>query len=51
MTKQLQLSSTEITKLIKERIEHFETGPEVRREGTIVSVRDGVVKNCLKLGT
>ncbi len=39
-----QLSSTEITSLIKERIAHFETGPEIRREGTIVSVRDGVVK-------
>ncbi len=39
-----QLSATEITKLIQERITHFEFGPEVRNEGSIVSVRDGVVR-------
>jgi F-type H+-transporting ATPase subunit alpha len=39
-----QLTATEITQLIKERIEHFNLGPEVRNEGTIVSVRDGVVR-------
>lgn len=39
-----QLSATEITHLIQERIAHFNFGPEVRNEGTIVSVRDGVVR-------
>ncbi len=38
------LSATEITEIIKERIAHFETGVETRKEGTIVSVRDGVVR-------
>ncbi len=39
-----QLSPTEISELIKQRIEHFDLKPEVRTEGTIVSVKDGVVK-------
>ncbi len=38
------LSATEITHLIKERIAEFDTGVETRKEGTIVSVRDGVVR-------
>lgn len=38
------LSATEITNIIKERIAHFDTGAETRKEGTIVSVRDGVVR-------
>lgn len=39
-----QLSPTEISELIKERIEHFDLRPEVRTEGTIVSVKDGIVR-------
>lgn len=39
-----QLSPTEISDLIKQRIEHFDLKPEVRTEGTIVSVKDGVVR-------
>lgn len=39
-----QLSPTEISDLIKQRIEHFDLRPEVRTEGTIVSVRDGIVR-------
>ncbi|MBX3708414.1 MAG: F0F1 ATP synthase subunit alpha [Gammaproteobacteria bacterium] len=39
-----QLSPTEISELIKQRIEHFDLKPEVRTEGTIVSVKDGVVR-------
>lgn len=39
-----QLSPTEISELIKQRIEHFDLRPEVRTEGTIVSVKDGVVR-------
>ncbi len=38
------LSATEITNIIKERIEHFDAGISERKEGTIVSVRDGVVR-------
>ena len=39
-----QLSPTEISELIKQRIEHFDLKPEVRTEGTIVSVKDGIVR-------
>lgn len=39
-----QLSPTEISELFKQRIEHFDLKPEVRTEGTIVSIKDGVVR-------
>lgn len=39
-----QLSPTEISELIKQRIEHFDLKPEVRSEGTVVSVKDGIVR-------
>lgn len=39
-----QLSPTEISELIKQRIERFDLKSEVRTEGTIVSVSDGVVR-------
>jgi F-type H+-transporting ATPase subunit alpha len=39
-----QLSPTEISELIKQRIAHFDLKPEVRTEGTIVSVKDGIVR-------
>lgn len=39
-----QLNPTEISELIKSRIEHFNLKPEVRSEGSIVSVKDGVVR-------
>lgn len=39
-----QLSPTEISELIKERIEHFDLKPEIRTEGKIVSVKDGIVR-------
>lgn len=39
-----QLSPTEISELIKQRIEHFDIKPEVRTEGTVVSVKDGIVR-------
>lgn len=39
-----QLSPTEISDLIRQRIEHFNIKPEVRSEGTVVSVKDGVVR-------
>ncbi len=39
-----QLSPVEISELIKERIAHFNVKPEVRTEGTIVSLKDGIVR-------
>lgn len=40
----MQLSSAEISNLIKQRIANFEVQPEVRTEGTIVSLKDGIVR-------
>ncbi|WP_096619158.1 F0F1 ATP synthase subunit alpha [Candidatus Enterovibrio altilux] len=39
----MQLNSTEISNLIKERIEKFNVISEARNEGTIVSVSDGII--------
>lgn len=41
---QAQLSPSEISELIKERIKQFDIKPEVRTEGTIVSLKDGIVR-------
>ncbi len=41
---QAKLSPTEISELIKQRIEQFDLKPEIRTEGKIVSVKDGVVR-------
>lgn len=40
----LQLSPSEISELIKQRIEKFDIAAEVRTEGTIVSLKDGIVR-------
>lgn len=40
----MQLTATEITSIIEERIAAFAPKPEYRTEGTIVSVRDGILK-------
>ena len=40
----MQLNSTEIADLIKERIQQFKVVTEARDEGTIVSVNDGIVR-------
>ena len=40
----MQLNPSEISDLIKKRIEQFDIGLEARTEGTIVSVTDGIVK-------
>src|ERR1700722_8782743 len=40
----MQLSSTEISDIIKKRIANFEPGPEIRSEGTIVSLKDGILR-------
>lgn len=40
----MQLNPTEISDLIKERIANFENIAEVRTEGTIVSLKDGIIR-------
>jgi len=42
MTQQIQAS--EISEIIKSRIEQFDIKAEIRTEGTIVSVKDGIVR-------
>ncbi|MEM7254485.1 MAG: F0F1 ATP synthase subunit alpha [Pseudomonadota bacterium] len=40
----MQLSATEISDLIRKRIENFEVKTEARTEGTVVSLTDGIVR-------
>ncbi len=40
----MQLNPTEITSLIKKRIDKFEAASEARTEGTVVAVTDGIVR-------
>lgn len=40
----MQLSPAEISDLIKQRIENFSSHAEIRTEGTIVSLKDGIVR-------
>jgi F-type H+-transporting ATPase subunit alpha len=40
----MQLNSTEISELIKQRIENFNVVSEARNEGTIISVSDGIIR-------
>jgi len=40
----MQLNPSEISELIKQRIENFEAVTEARTEGTIVSLTDGIVR-------
>ncbi len=40
----MQLNSTEISELIKQRIEKFSVVSEARNEGTIISVSDGILR-------
>ncbi len=39
-----QLRPSEISELIKERIQKFDVRPEIRTEGTILSLKDGIVR-------
>src|SRR5947207_8563189 len=41
---QTQLSPSEISELIKQRIQQFDIKPEVRTEGTILSLKDGIIR-------
>ncbi len=40
----MELSPAEISELIKQRIENFDISAEVRTEGIIVSIRDGIIR-------
>ena len=40
----MQLNPSEISELIKQRIENFDVSTEARNEGTIVSITDGIVR-------
>ena len=40
----MQLNPTEITNLIKQRIDKFDSSAEARTEGTVVGVTDGIVR-------
>ena len=44
MVKQLALNAAEITEVIKNKIKHFEVVQQARHEGTIVSLKDGIVR-------
>ena len=44
MVDQVSLKPSEISELIKERIKHFDLVSEVSNEGTIVSLKDGIVR-------
>lgn len=40
----MQLSTSEISELIKNRLENFSTSAEARTQGTVISVTDGIVR-------
>ena len=40
----MQLNPTEISELIKSRIEQFQAVAEARTEGTVVSLTDGIAR-------
>jgi F-type H+/Na+-transporting ATPase subunit alpha len=40
----MQLSATEISELIKDRIQNFDIGVEARTEGTVLSLADGIAR-------
>ncbi|MCH7894744.1 MAG: F0F1 ATP synthase subunit alpha [Proteobacteria bacterium] len=40
----MSIKASEISDLIKEKIEKFQTGTEARNEGTVVTVTDGIIR-------
>jgi F-type H+/Na+-transporting ATPase subunit alpha len=44
MTNQVALNPSEISELIREKIEQFNVAAETKNEGTIVSLKDGIVR-------
>lgn len=43
MSEQVALNPSEISELIRKKIQHFSVASEARNEGTIISLKDGVV--------
>ena len=41
----MQLNPSEISSLIKSRIEKFEARPQARTEGTVVGLTDGICRS------
>src|SRR3990167_7498263 len=39
-----EIKPSEISELIKQKIEHFQITPEARHEGTIISLKDGIAR-------
>ena len=44
MSEQIALNPAEISELIRKKIEGFNVAAETRNEGTIVSLKDGIVR-------
>ncbi|MDF1684313.1 MAG: F0F1 ATP synthase subunit alpha [Legionellaceae bacterium] len=44
MSQQIKLSPSEISELIRQKIEKFKVTSDARNEGTIVSIKDGIVR-------
>lgn len=44
MSEHVALNPSEISELIRQKIEHFNVASEARNEGTIVSLKDGIVR-------
>lgn len=44
MSQQITLSPSEISELIRQKIEKFQVTSDARNEGTIVSIKDGIVR-------
>lgn len=40
-----QLNPSEISEIIKQRIDSLDTSAQPRNEGTIVSITDGIIRN------
>lgn len=40
----MQISATEISELIKKKIQEFDLATEARTEGTVVSLSDGIAR-------
>ncbi len=46
----MQLNPAEISELIKSRIEGLEASADIRNQGTVVSVTDGIVARARPVG-
>ena len=44
----MSIKASEISELIKERIQKFQSATDARNEGTVVSVTDGIVRHFIR---